>query len=116
VSSFEQPIVWPPQLAGMPVKPCIQYPDGNPLHRLHKQENTMTTNPLIALENEAEQLKVDGKYDEAIAKLEEALSIDENFVRAYLGLSVLYHKKEQYEKSVELAEKAVALEPEDTFN
>ena len=76
----------------------------------------MTTNPLIALENEAEQLKVDGKYDEAIAKLEEALSIDENFVRAYLGLSVLYHKKEQYEKSVELAEKAVALEPEDTFN
>jgi tetratricopeptide (TPR) repeat protein len=76
----------------------------------------MTSNPLIALENEAEQLKVDGKYDEAIAKLEEALAIDDKFVRAYLALSVLYFKKEDFLKSVELAEKAVELEPEDTFN
>ena len=76
----------------------------------------MSSNPLIALENEADQLKVDGKYDEAIAKLEEALAIDEKFARAYLGLSVLYHKKEQYKKSVEMAEKAVELEPGDPFN
>ena len=71
---------------------------------------------LLALENEAEQLKVDGKYNEAIEKLTQALASDENFVRGHLAISVLYHKIEDYEKSVAHAETAYKLEPDDPFN
>lgn len=76
----------------------------------------MTTSEVLALEKEADQLKVDGKVDEAIAKLNQALEIDPKFARAHLGLSVLYHKKEDYLQSVQHAEKAVEIEPEDQFN
>ena len=71
---------------------------------------------ILALEQESEQLKTDGKFDEAIAKLHEALEIDPNFARGHLALSVLFHKTENYEKSCEHAEKAVELEPNDPFN
>jgi hypothetical protein len=42
--------------------------------------------------------------------------LDEKFARVHLALSVLYHKKEDYEKSVAHAERAVELEPDDAFN
>ena len=71
---------------------------------------------LLALENEAEQLKADGKFNEAIEKLHEALAIDENFVRAHLAISVLLHKIDDFEKSVAHAETAYKLEPDDPFN
>lgn len=71
---------------------------------------------LLALENEAEQLKADGKFQEAIEKLQQALAMDENFVRGHLAISVLYHKIEDYEKSVAHAETAFKLEPDDPFN
>lgn len=70
---------------------------------------------ILALEKEADQLKNDGKNDEAIAKLIEILQLDENFVRAHLALAVLYHKTEVHDKSVAHAEKAYQLEPDD-FN
>ncbi|MFK7770123.1 MAG: tetratricopeptide repeat protein [Mariniblastus sp.] len=71
---------------------------------------------ILALETEADKLKADGKNEEAIAKLVEALAIDETFVRGHLALSVLYHKTEDHAKSVEHGEKAYQLEPEDPFN
>ena len=74
------------------------------------------TPELLALENEAEQLKSEGKNEEAIAKLLQALEMDEKFARLHLALSVLYHKTEDYEKSVSHAERAVELEPDDAFN
>lgn len=70
---------------------------------------------ILALEKEADQLKNDGKNEEAIAKLNEILKLDENFVRAHLGLAVLYFKTETYDQSVAHAEKAFQLEPDD-FN
>ncbi len=74
------------------------------------------TPEILALEREADQLKVDGKPEEAIAKLEAALAIDESFARAHLGLSVLFNTMGNYEKSVSHAERAVELEPDDPFN
>jgi len=68
------------------------------------------------LYKEHEQLKRDGKHEEAIAKLEELLKQDEKHVLAHLALSVLYPKLEKHDLAVQHAEKAVEIEPEDTFN
>ena len=71
---------------------------------------------IIELENQADALRDEGKYDEAIAKLQELLKQDPKFVRAHLGLSVLYHLTNDYEKSVQPGEQANELEPNDPFN
>jgi Tfp pilus assembly protein PilF len=68
------------------------------------------------LYKEHEQLKRDGKNEEAIGKLEELLKQDEKHVLAHLALSVLYPKVEKHDLAVQHAEKAVEIEPEDTFN
>ena len=46
---------------------------------------------ILAIEKEAEQLKNDEKFAEAIAKYQEALAIDETFVRGHLALSCLLY-------------------------
>lgn len=71
---------------------------------------------ILALEDEADQLKSAGKFPEAIEKLNAALAIDEKFVRAHLALAVLHEKTGEFEKSVAHAERAVEIEPEDSFN
>ena len=71
---------------------------------------------ILKLENEADQLKADEKYAEAVEKLKAALEIDETFARVHLAISVLFHKLEDFEKSVSHAERAVELEPNDPFN
>ena len=63
-----------------------------------------------------EQLKRDGKYPEAIAQLEELLKQDDKHVLAHLALAVLLGKVEKHDQAVAHAEKAVELEPQDTFN
>ena len=70
----------------------------------------------IQLENEATKLRNEGKYEEAIGKLKEALAFDENFVLAHLGLAVLYHNIGDWNNSVLHGEKAVEVEPEEQFN
>jgi tetratricopeptide (TPR) repeat protein len=71
---------------------------------------------LRELERQAEALREAGNPSEAIAKLTELLAIDESFVRAHLALAVLYHQVQDYERAVAHAERAVELEPDDTFN
>jgi Tfp pilus assembly protein PilF len=68
------------------------------------------------LYKEHEQLKREGRNEEAIAKLEELLKQDDKHVLAHLALSVLYPKVEKHDLAVTHAEKAVEIEPEDTFN
>ena len=63
-----------------------------------------------------EQLKREGKYPEAIVQLEELLKQDEKHVLAHLALAVLMGKVERHDQAVAHAERAVELEPQDTFN
>jgi Tfp pilus assembly protein PilF len=63
-----------------------------------------------------EQLKREGKTEEAIGKLEELLKQDDKHVLAHLALAVLYGKVNNHELAVAHAEKAVEVEPQDTFN
>jgi Tfp pilus assembly protein PilF len=63
-----------------------------------------------------EQLKREGNFAEAAARLEELLKQDEKHVLAHLALGVLYGKLDKHDLAVAHAEKAVELEPQDTFN
>lgn len=71
---------------------------------------------ILELEKAADQLRQQKEYSQAIEKLKQALTIDETFVRAHLGLSVLYHLIQDYERSCYHGERAVEIEPTDIFN
>jgi tetratricopeptide (TPR) repeat protein len=68
------------------------------------------------LYKQAEALKREAKWDEAIAKLEELLQHDESHVLSHLALAVLYGKVGKHHEAVQHAERAVELEPTDQFN
>lgn len=68
------------------------------------------------LYKEHEQLKREGKLEEAVAKLKELLQQDEKYVLAHLSLAVLYGRLGQHDLAVAHAEKAVEIEPQDRFN
>ncbi len=68
------------------------------------------------LYNEHEQLKAEGKVEEAIAKLVEALAADESYVMAHLGLAVLYGRVGKHEDAVKHGRRACELDPQDAFN
>lgn len=65
---------------------------------------------------EAEILKDAGKYPEAIAKMQEVLAIDEGHVLSHLALGILYGKVGEHENAVKHAQRAVELEPHDSYN
>lgn len=68
------------------------------------------------LYDEAEKLKDDGKYQEAIAKYLEILEVDAHFALAHLALAVVYGKVGDHEKAVQHGERACQLEPNDPFS
>ena len=69
-----------------------------------------------ALYAEAEQLKDDGKLDEAIEKLGELLAEQPNHVLSHLALAVIYGRVGNHDKAIEHGEKACQLEPTEAFN
>jgi len=68
------------------------------------------------LYKQSEQFRREGKHEEAIATLQELQKQDENHVLAHLALAVLLGKVSRHSEAVQHAEKAVQLEPTDTFN
>lgn len=71
---------------------------------------------VVKLYDEADQLKNDGKLDEAVAKLQEVLVIDENNALAHSALSVVLQRLQKHEDAVKHAEQVCKLEPSDPFS
>ena len=65
---------------------------------------------------EAEKLKDEGKLEEAITKLQEVLTQDENHVLSHLALAVVFGRVGKYEESIKHGERACEIEPNDPFN
>ncbi|MHB0957412.1 MAG: tetratricopeptide repeat protein [Pirellulaceae bacterium] len=71
---------------------------------------------LTALYNEADKLKDDGKFEEAIAKLQQVLSEDPDHILAHMALAVLYGRVGRHNEAVEHGRRACELEPQEAFN
>lgn len=71
---------------------------------------------VVALYDEAEKLKTEGKLEEAAAKLREALEIDENYALAYASLAVVVQKQGKHEEAIQHAQRVCQLEPDDPFS
>lgn len=70
----------------------------------------------VQLYNEADQLKADGKLEEAVAKLNEALEIDPNYALAHAGLAVALQRMGKHAEAIEHAQKTCELAPDDPFS
>ncbi len=66
--------------------------------------------------DEADRLKDEGHYEQAIAKLQEVLQADPSHVLSHLALAVLYGRTGQHEQAVEHGVRACQLDPHDAFN
>ncbi len=70
----------------------------------------------LELYNEADQLKADGKLEEAVAKLGEAIEIDAGYALAHLAIAVLLQKLDKHEEAVTHGQTVCALAPDDPFS
>ncbi len=71
---------------------------------------TFTTSSLEAMNayNNAQELQVIGKQEEAINEYQRAISLDSDFGRAYSGLAIVYHNRGQFEERENYFNKAMA--------
>lgn len=70
----------------------------------------------VALYNEADKLKEEGKLEEAAARLEEAIQADDKYALAHSGLAVVLQRLGKHEDAIEHAKKVCDLEPNDPFS
>jgi tetratricopeptide (TPR) repeat protein len=70
----------------------------------------------IALYDQADKLKDEGKIEESAAKLQEALAVDPSYALAHSALAVVLQKLGKHEEAIEHARRACELEPNDPFS
>jgi tetratricopeptide (TPR) repeat protein len=70
----------------------------------------------VALYDEADKLKDAGKLDEAVSKLNDALSADANYALAHSALAVVLQRLGRHEEAIQHAQKVCELEPDDPFS
>lgn len=70
----------------------------------------------VRLYDEADKLKAEGKLEEAAAKLEEALALDDNYALAHSALAVVLQRLGKHEDAIQHAVRVAELEPNDPFS
>ncbi len=68
------------------------------------------------LYDEAHQLKEQGKLEEAVAKLQQALELDPDFALAHAALSVFYSRLGKHQEAVKHGLRVCELEPNDPLS
>jgi tetratricopeptide (TPR) repeat protein len=76
----------------------------------------MIMSDVVQLYDEADQLKMAGKLDEAVAKLQAALASDENYGLAHSALAVILQRQDKHDEAVKHAQRVCELEPDDPFS
>lgn len=71
---------------------------------------------VVKLYDEADKLKMEGKLDEAVAKLQEALAIDDSYALAHSALAVVLQRQDKHEEAVKHAQRVCELAPDDPFS
>jgi tetratricopeptide (TPR) repeat protein len=70
----------------------------------------------VKLYDEADKLKDEGKFEEAVAKLGQALNADPNYALAHAALAVIQQKLGRHEDAIAHARKVCEIEPNDPFS
>ena len=70
----------------------------------------------LELYNEADQLKADGKLDEAVTKLQEAVEVDPNYALAHSALAVTLQRLGKHDEAIVHGQKVCELAPDDPFS
>lgn len=70
----------------------------------------------VALYDEADKLKDAGKFEEAVAKLNEALQVDQNYALAHSALAVILQKLGKHDEAITHARRVCEIEPNDPFS
>jgi len=70
----------------------------------------------IALYDQADKLKDEGKIEESAAKLKESLAADPSYALAHSALAVVLQRLGKHEEAIDHARRACELEPNDPFS
>ncbi|MEO2049680.1 MAG: tetratricopeptide repeat protein [Pirellulales bacterium] len=70
----------------------------------------------VPLYDEADTLKEQGKLEEAVDKLREALVLDDAYALAHSALGILLQKQGQNEEALQHVRRVCELEPNDPFS
>ena len=71
---------------------------------------------VVRLYDEADKLKSEGKLDEAVAKLEQAIALDDTYALAHSALAVVLQRLGKHEDAIKHALRVSELEPGDPFS
>ena len=71
---------------------------------------------VVAIYDEADRLKDEGKLEEAVVKFEEALAIDPSYALAHSALAIVQQRLGKHDEALAHAQKVCELEPDDPFS
>lgn len=71
---------------------------------------------VVNLYDEADKLKSEGKLEEAVAKLEQAVAADDSYALAHSALAVVLQRLGRHEEAIKHAVRVTELEPTDPFS